>query len=141
MVHALEEIRRVLVATGTLIDLRPISDTLPVAVVSSRGPQEAGSVTPLPEDLADDAAANHAMRIGERAGIFHREREEFFTFDYTWDSPSEMQEFVEKEWANFARIDEPVWKRIRSLWAVADADALVRVQMRMIITRWGTGED
>jgi len=136
MVHALEEIRRVLVAGGTLIDLRPLAGGWPVELVSSRSSQEAGCVTDLPQALEDDTAANSAMAHGESAGLFQREREELFPFHYSWDSPDEMQEYLKKEWADFAEVDETVWKRIRSLWALADADARVGVRLKMLITRW-----
>jgi len=136
MVHALEEISRVLVADGTLIDLRPVSGPSPVHVVSSRGRQEAGHVQPLPEDVEDDAAANRAMAKGERVGLFLRQREALFPFRYSWDSPKEMQEYVEEEWADFAEVDAEVWNVLRSLWAVADADARVGTELKMLITRW-----
>ncbi|MFH1186277.1 MAG: hypothetical protein V1755_14760 [Chloroflexota bacterium] len=136
MVHALEEIWRVLVAGGALIDLRPLTDLWPVEVVALRGSEEAGRVTALPQGLADDAAANSAMSDGERCGLFKCQREEFFPFHYSWDSPNDMQEYVEEEWADSIGVDEAVWARIRSLWALADADARVRVRLKMLITRW-----
>ena len=40
MVHALAEIRRVLVSDGVLIDLRPLADQWPVEVASLREVQE-----------------------------------------------------------------------------------------------------
>ncbi|MFH1185503.1 MAG: hypothetical protein V1755_10765, partial [Chloroflexota bacterium] len=101
-----------------------------------RGSEEAGRVTALPQGLADDAAANGAMSDGEKVGLFKRQREEFFPFHYSWDSPNEMQEYVEEEWADSIGVEEAVWTRIRSLWALADADARVRVRLKMLITRW-----
>jgi len=136
MVHALEEIQRVLVSGGTLIDLRPIADRWPVEVLSSRGRQEVGHVTDLPQGLADDATANEAMKTGESQGMFERQAEETFPFYYTWDSPREMQQYVEEEWADFTGVDEEAWKHIRSAWAIAEADARVGIRVKMLITRW-----
>jgi len=136
MVHALREIGRVLVAGGTLIDLRPLADRWFVEVLSSGGKQEAGRVTDLPQGLADDAAANGAMAEAERAGLFRRDREELFAFYYSWDSPKEMQEYMDQEWADFCAVDEAEWKQIRSRWAVSDADSRVGVRLKMLITRW-----
>jgi hypothetical protein len=136
MVHALEELRRVLVIGGTLIDLRPVADAWPVVLRSLHGVQEAGRVTDLPQALADDAAANAALEQAESAGLFQREREVTFPFQYSWDSPTEMQQYLAEEWADFADVHEDVWRRIRSLWAVADAEARVGVQLKMLITRW-----
>jgi len=136
MVHALDEIRRVLVPGGLLIDLRPLSDHWAVEVETSRERREAGRVSDLPAGLADDEAANQAVAEAEAKNWFQREHQEFFPFYYTWDSPVEMQEYIEKEWEDFIGIDEEVWKELRSMWAVANADARVRVRVKMLITLW-----
>ena len=52
----------------------------------------------MPIGKADDEAAFRAMREVEARGWFTREREEEFSFFYYWDTPSEMKEFMEKEW-------------------------------------------
>jgi hypothetical protein len=141
MVHALSELRRVLTLAGTLIDLRPLAGNWPVEVVSAREKLTAGYVDDLPAGLEDDAAANAAMSEAENHGLFRRDKEEHFRFNYYWSSPSEMQEYVEEEWADFITIDPAVWGRIRSLWAVANADARVRVRLNMLITRWIRTDD
>ena len=136
MVHALNEIRRVLVQDGILIDLRPLAKDSLVEVVSLRATLEAGRVSQLAEDLADDLAADRAIAKAAEQNWFIQEREEFFPFFYYWDSPNEMQKYIEEEWADFITIDEDVWKNIRSMWAVADADARVRINLKMLIARW-----
>jgi hypothetical protein len=136
MVHALEEIRRVLQPAGTLIDLRPLAGRWPVDVVSRRETRRGGQVSDLQQGLEDDAAANRAMAKAAEDRWFVREREQFFPLHYYWDSPKEMQEYVEEQWADFIEIDEPVWLKLRSVWSTADADARIRVQARMLITRW-----
>ena len=136
MVHALEEIRRVLVRDGILIDLRPLADRSSVEVVSASETRRAGLVDQLPEDVANDEAANRSVvQAGERVW-FKRERETFFPFNYYWDSPQEMQEYVEVEWGDFITIDEKVLQRTRSMCAVANADARIRIPLKMLITRW-----
>lgn len=136
MVHALEEIRRVLVVDGMLIDLRPISANWPVEIVSRRERQRAGHVTDSEAALTDDKAANEAATDAAQRGWYLREREQAFPFNYYWDSPEQVRQFLAEEWEGFASLEEEVWKRIRSLWAVADADARVRIQVNMQITRW-----
>jgi hypothetical protein len=136
MVHALEEIRRVLARNGILIDLRPLADRLPVEVVSASETRRAGLVDQLPEDVAKDETANRSIAQAEERDWFTRELEEFFPFNYYWDSPKEMQEYVEGEWADFITIDEKVLQNARSIWAVANADARVRIPLKMLITRW-----
>lgn len=136
MVHALNEIQRVLVRGGTLIDLRPLVYLAPVEVASMREIREAGRVSQLPEDLANDEAANRSIAEAAAQNWFAQEQEEFFPFFYYWDSPNEMQEYIEDEWADFITIDEDVRKNIRSMWAVADADARLRMKLKMLIARW-----
>jgi hypothetical protein len=135
MVHALREIWGVLKAGGTLIDLRPIGDQWPIEVISRAGRSEAGRATDLEAGMDDDAAANEAMTHGERLGLFRREAEESFDFYYSWDSPREMQEYVEEDWGDTIAIGADVWKRVRSGWALAEADARVGMRVKMLITR------
>ncbi|HUI90032.1 MAG TPA: hypothetical protein VLX61_15040 [Anaerolineales bacterium] len=136
MVHALTEIHRLLVPDGILIDLRPLAERWPVEVASSREVREAGRLTDLEIGLEDDRSANEAMIQAESHGWFLREREEFFPFFYYWDSPNEMKEYMDESWSDYLTIDESTWKNIRSMWAVANADARLRVRVKMLITRW-----
>jgi hypothetical protein len=136
MVHALREICRVLIGSGTLLDLRPLAGKWPVEVVSARERKQAGEVTDLPQGLADDAAANLAMSQAASDGLLARDQEEIFPFHYYWDSPGDMRQFVEEEWSDFISIEEGVWNNVRSFWAVANADARVRIRLNMLITRW-----
>ncbi len=136
MVHALEEIRRVLMPGAILIDIRPLSDRWPVEVVSARGFEETGRVNDLPEQVKTDTASNDAMREAERRGWFQREQEEFFPFFYSWDTPSEMEKFIAEEWSDFAQVGEQTKRATRSAWAIGDADSRVRVRVRILITKW-----
>ena len=61
MVHALSEIRRVLLPDGILIDLRPILDQWQIEVISTRELRETGRVRDFPIGLADDEAANRSV--------------------------------------------------------------------------------
>jgi len=136
MVHALSEIRRVLVPNGILIDLRPMLSNWPIEVVSAREIRETGRIQDLPFGLADDSAANQSIAQAEQNGWFKREAEEFFPFYYAWDSPSEMEEWITEEWQDFIQLDEESKRATRSAWALGDADAIVRVKVKMLITRW-----
>jgi hypothetical protein len=64
-------------------------------------------------------------------------QEETFDFFYYWDTPSEMRKYLESEWADFEKLEEDVYRRAGSLWAVAGADARMRVRVQMLIARWG----
>jgi SAM-dependent methyltransferase len=136
MVHALDEIRRTLKPDGVLIDLRPVEENWPVEVNSSTGYQAAGRLIDVPLALTDDEAAFRAMREAESRRWFIKEKEEEFAFFYYWDTPSEMKEFMDEEWGDFEKLEEDVFQKTKSLWALANADARVRVRVKMLITRW-----
>ena len=136
MVHALDEIRRTLKPNGILIDLRPVESNWAVEVASQQGIQVAGQLTDMPIGQADDEAAFRTMREVESRGWFSREREEEFSFFYYWDTPSEMKEFMDEEWEDFEKMEEDVYHTAQSLWSTANADARVRVRVKMLITKW-----
>ena len=136
MVHALREIHRTLKSNGILIDLRPVEDNWSVEVHSASGLQIAGYLTDVPIGKADDEAAFAAMRDVESRGWFIREREDEFAFFYYWDTPSEMKEWMDQEWDDFVKMENDVYRKAQSLWASANADARVRVRVKMLITRW-----
>ena len=136
MVHALGEIHRVLVSDGILIDLRPIADSWAIEVFSARETRETGRVTDLPLGLEDDVAANQAMRDVKSKGLFKRESETFFPLHYVWDTPSEMEKWIDEEWTDFISLDDEARLATRSAWALGDGDSRVRVRAKMLITRW-----
>ena len=136
MVHALSEIRRVLVPNGILIDLRPMSEGRLVEVFSAREKREIGDATVLPRETDDNAAADQAMRTVEANGWFTRASEEFFPIFYVWDTANEMIEWIETEWEDFIELDEEIKRAARSAWALGDADSRVRVRVKMLLTKW-----
>ena len=141
MVHALEEVRRVLTPDGALLDVRPLSGKWQVEVTSARGLKGTGHVDDFSEPLEADRASNEAMQNIEARGWFKREQEEFFSFYYSWDTPSEMEEFFADDWAEVAQLSDPVRMATRSAWASADADARVRVNVRILMARWKVIKD
>lgn len=136
MVHALSEIRRVLAPNGILIDLRPILDHWAIEVVSARGTRGTGNIKDLPPGIADDEAANRSIGQAEQDGWFTHQDKASFPFVYSWDTPSEMEEWIEEEWEDFIELDEETKQATRSAWASADADARVQVKVKMLITKW-----
>lgn len=136
MVHALSEIRRVLMPDGILIDLRPVLDRWQIEVASIRESRGTGRMQDIPVGLADDEAANQSVARAAQDGWFTREQEDFFSFIYSWDSPKEMEAWIEEEWEGFIGLDEETRQATRSAWATADVDARVQVKVKMLITRW-----
>ncbi len=136
MVHALSEIRRVLIPNGILIDLRPVLDRWQIEVASIREVREMGRMQDFPVGLEDDKAANESVAHAAQNGWFTREQYEFFSFTYSWDSPKEMEEWIEEEWEGFIGLNEETKQATRAAWASADADARVRVKVKMLIAKW-----
>ena len=135
MVHALDEIRRVLVPGGVLIDLRPVSDSWRVEVFSAREIRETGSITDTTSGVADDKASDQAMANVEANGWFRRESEAFFPIHYVWDTASEMEAWIAEEW-EYYELEEATKRATRSTWALSDADSQVRVKVKMLIAKW-----
>src|SRR5512134_1975658 len=136
MVHALEETRRVLKPDGILIDIRPLNGQWPIEVVSTRESKETGRAEDFPEPLNRDRASNEAMKEVESRGWFQREQEDFFPFLYSWDRPSEMEQFIADDWSDFITLGEAAKWATRSAWAMGDADSRVQVRVKILITRW-----
>jgi len=125
-----------LLPDGILIDLRPLLDRWQIEVVSAREVRETGRVQDFPIGLADDEAANRSMAQAEEQGWFVREQEEFFSYVYSWDTPKEMEEWIEEEWDGFIGLDEATRQATRSAWALGDADSQVQLRIKMLITGW-----
>jgi len=136
MVHALEEIKQTLVPNGLLIDLRPILGGWPVEVAWGNEYRQVGRLKDAPEGLADDEAANYAIDEAARQGWFTLESGRHFSLFYSWDTPNDMLEFLREEWESFVELDGEVAQAAKSAWAVANADACVRVRVDMLINRW-----
>lgn len=141
MVHALDEMRRLLVPGGVLIDIRPLADRWPVEVGSTGAFKQTGHVTDLPIQVDGDVAANQALKEAETRGSFEREQEALFPLLYSWDMPSEMEEFIAEDWADFVQLGEPAKIATRAAWASAGAEARVQVRVQILITRWKVKKD
>jgi hypothetical protein len=93
-------------------------------------------VRDFPGPLADDEAANRAMAQAAANGWFSRDRKDSFSYYYAWDTPSEMEEWIDTEWEDFLTIDEETKRATRSAWALGDADTQVRLRVKIVIARW-----
>lgn len=136
MVHALSEIHRTLKPNSALLDLRPLEDSWSVEVVSAAGWQVSGRLSDMPIGVADDEAADNAMREVQARGWFIQKQKEEFSFFYYWDTPKEMKEFMETEWEDFEKLEESVYRKTAALWASASADARVRARVKMHAAVW-----
>ena len=122
----------VLVGVGVAITIQAELGVAPYDVLTTG----LVALTDIPIGKADDEAAFAAMKDVESRGWFVREKEEEFAFFYYWDTPSEMKEWIDAEWDDFEKIEDDVYRKAQSIWASANADARVRVRVKMLITRW-----
>jgi len=136
MVHALEEVHRVLAADGVLIDLRPVADRWPVEIISAERCWPVGRLEDLPQQLADDAASNAALDQASLAGSFVLERQETFDFSYYWDSLQDMREYIDDEWADFCALPVRVFDQAQTIWGQIDPGGQVRVRLKMQLGVW-----
>jgi hypothetical protein len=111
-------------------------DRWPVEVAWGKGYREIGRLTDLPEGLADDRAADRAMEEAARREWFVLEQGERFSLFYSWDTPNDMEQYIRGEWDGFIQLDDEISRAVKSSWAVAEADARVRIRAGMIINRW-----
>jgi SAM-dependent methyltransferase len=136
MVHALQEIRRILVPGGILIDLRPVADHWLVEVATAQDSWEVGRVQDLPAGLADDATAAEALAHMSQAGWFAPEQTKIFDFLYYWDTPEEMQAYISEQWVDFIALPAEVLTKIQAIWANSATGSRVRVRLKMLIAMW-----
>jgi hypothetical protein len=104
--------------------------------VSSRGVQETGRVDDFAEQVNADTASNQAMKEVESRGWFRREQEDSFLFFYSWDTPSEMEEFISDDWSGFIGLSEEARQAMRSAWAIGEADSRVQIAVKILIVKW-----
>jgi hypothetical protein len=74
------------------------------------------------------------MAEAVQRGWFLHEHGEIFPFFYYWDTPNEMQKYIDETWNDVISIEENLWKALRSMWATSNADARVRMRLKMSIT-------
>lgn len=89
MVHALRGLERVLEEHGTLVDIRPLSSRCPLEAVSAEALVQIGEVDARGM-MADDAAADDAIRQSVDYGWFVPLRKTTFDFAFYWDNVAEM---------------------------------------------------
>ena len=133
MVHALNEIWRVLVPGGILTDLRPFGDHWPVEIVSRAEVWPAGLVDgslSFPDDLAANAAIEHVVATG----LFTREQSGSFKLFTYWDTVAEFEAYMDAR--SSAILPPETLAELTRLQARHGPDARVRTCHSMIIARY-----
>jgi hypothetical protein len=138
MVHALEEVWRVLAPGGWMVDLRPMAGNWPMEVLDAAGagaPLFAGTVDGSPS-LRDEVPANAATARMVERGLFAREVRALFEIAYYWPTLSEMETFAASTWANSAVIPSATTREARRLVRSASGRTEIRVRRTMELVRY-----
>lgn len=93
MVHALQQVHRVLKPDGILVDLRPAPAHRRLGIGEGRSWRFVGE---LHEVLDDDYAANAAVDRVIRAGLFRKEKRMRFQLDRVMDTLQDVRDFIEE---------------------------------------------
>jgi hypothetical protein len=111
MVHALEEIHRLLKPTGLLIDIHPVAESSPIEIHQDGKIDLAGHLS-VRQWCTDFQHADKALTEIIHRGLFATERESVFDSLTHYDSAAEMRTDLKESIDKFARdaqsVDEAV---------------------------------
>jgi hypothetical protein len=132
MVHALKEAWRVLSLHGTMIDVRPLSVVVPLEVIDEAGHQVAGDVDMTP-DLKYDIAADQAIDVVIKDGIFTQSTFETFDYIYYWKTYHGMIVDFKERWEGEIIVAKEVLDKAQDLYKQKYPHARLRLLMRMML--------
>lgn len=102
MVHALEEIRRLLKPTGTLIDIHPVAEPSPIEIRQGDKVEVAGHLS-VPQWCIDYQQADQALSEIVQRGLFAVERQTILDSLTHYGSAAEMRTSLEQALDKYAR--------------------------------------
>jgi hypothetical protein len=131
MVHALEEVRRILRNGGVLVDMRPDVTNPAVEVLSGGSISIAGHLDDS-ADLPDVLAADQAVETALERGWFQPLEQGSSTLAYYWDTPEEMRKYFQDNWPE-AILTDDVISKAEQLAEAAGPTGKLRIQFPMMI--------
>jgi len=145
MVHALEEIRRLLKPTGALIDIHPVAESSPIELHHGERIDLAGHLW-VRQWCFDYQQADNALAEIAQRGLFAVEREGVFDYLTHYASVAEMRTDLLEGIDKFARdaqsaVEAAPHVEALAAWAqelmqAADSEAELIVRERAHISRW-----
>jgi len=148
MVHALEEIHRLVKPTGILIDIHPVAEPSPIEIHQGEKIEPVGDLS-VRQWCSDYQHADEALTEIKQRGLFMVEREGIFNSLTYYDSAVEMRTDWKEAIAKFARDAqsiaesvphaEAMAKRAEELMQAAANGAELIVGERVHISRWRPG--
>ena len=133
MVHALQEIHRVLKVGGSLIDLRPAISNRTVEIELSYARLHVGeidSVVTIPDHLAADRALQNQIADG----LLRAEYEENFELVTELDTLADLLEYAAS--LRQSVMPEAVLQRVEAIIADETEDFSIRTRREMVIARY-----
>ena len=135
MVHALQEVWRVLIPHGILIDMRPICVDVPLYILTTNRWKSAGFVD-RGQERANDIASDRAIRRVIHDGLIKRIKCEYFNLNYYWTDLNELKIDVEGAWKEDVILSKENWERAQQLFAKGTGQDRVRIPIRMKISKY-----
>jgi hypothetical protein len=132
MVHALQEMGRVLTSGGKLVDLRPLASRPPLEVFVAGQAERAGEIDDSPAE-PDDRASDAALREVVAADLFEEEEKAFFDYPYYWHTLEQMMRYHEEHWSGHAILPGEVVQQAERLVKSKSFDSKLCVRWRMVI--------
>jgi hypothetical protein len=133
MVHALNEIRRVLTSGGCLIDLRPFTPKPPIAIISGDKVIPAGFVDDS-HDVPDYLAANAAVEYMTANGLFSYEQSDTFELYTYWDTVTEFKTYMDTGTSSI--LPSETLATVEQLLSRLGSTARIRERLDMTIARY-----
>lgn len=136
MVHALQEIWRVLAPGGRLVDLRPIAAAYPLDVLRKGRSIEAGKLSARPKAPVH-TAANEAIAEVLARDLFAQQEQISFEYAYYWDTVEAMKAYVTDRWQESAILPAPVEEAARRMVSVDPAGSVLRIRRTVCLATYG----
>jgi len=118
MVHALEEIHRLLKPPGVLIDIHPMCESSPIEIHQSGKIDLVGDLS-VPQWCVDYQQADKALNEIVQRGLFATELESVFDSLTHYYSVAEMRTSLRGSVDKYARESEPVGESLAHVEALA----------------------
>ena len=119
MVHALEEIHRLLKPTGILIDIHPVAEASPIEIHQGGNIDLAGDLS-VRQWCTDYQQADIALTEIKQRGLFTFERERVFDSLTHYDSAAELRTSLKEAIAKFARESQSAEEAVPQVEALAE---------------------
>ncbi len=133
MVHALQEIHRVLKMGGSLIDLRPAISNRTVEIELSYARLHVGEIDSV-VTIPDHLAADRALQDQIAKGLLRAEYQESFELVTELDTLADLLEYAAS--LRQSVLPEAVLQRVEAIIADETEDFSIRTRREMVIARY-----